>query len=189
MSIAFLIQFLIVVFKIVIISILNILRDSIADDMEENAVDGFVRKCILLLDEFNYIEWQNQTCRAKRNGGKSGGVKVSGKRNYRIDPVLRAGQVLNLMSEKELMAMLRHEEKSFSSERKISSGKSPEDESWGEGTDTGEHTVQNTRSYVRRTNAWYVRGHYDHHGRYHRFRFATSVLPVGEDYLDYRKPI
>lgn len=163
--------------------------ESITDISETGTVDGFVRKCILLLNEFNYIEWQNEVCGTKGIGDKSDGGKVKTKRTYYIDPALKAGDSQPLETEEDMMEMLRSEEKSFSAERKHPPKKTPKVTPPENGVGTVELTVKDVRTYLRRTRAWYVRGHYDHHGKYHKFHFATSAIPIGKNYADYRKPI
>lgn len=160
---------------------------------EKDRIYRFVRKCILLLNEFNYIEWQNKVRRKSGAGRKHGSVQKA-IRKYRISPQSEAaGLDLSSLTEKELLEMLRSEKKSFGAENEGSyAGKSPDGTAISENNaDSGsnEMIMENTRSYVRHTAAWYVRGHYDRYGRYHQFHFAKSKIAVGTDYAGCRVPI
>lgn len=91
----------------------------------------------------------------------------------------------------QLFEMLRNENKTILARnakkpRHYDDGSS--DSSNDAGQKNGDTVIKDARPYVRRTAAWYVRGHYDRHGHYHQFYFAQSKIAVNSDYADFRVP-
>jgi len=167
----------------------KIVFENIKSGWDYAVLNGFITKIILLFNEFNYVEWQNEVYRLRASGKHKVNGLHTAKRKYYIEPDLEAGKALPPVPADELLAMLRTEEKHISAERKQSGSKTPKNVSAESGKDVSENTVHDIRDYVRRSKSWYVRGHYDHRGKYHKFHFAVAAIPVGENYADYRKPV
>lgn len=178
-------------FALKALSPISVTIASITAHAESQAVECFVRKCIMCLNEFNYTEWKSEVYAKSKRKNKTCGKSKTG-RTYRIIIPKSAESNTEPLSNVQLFEMLRHENKTILA-KNVKKSRHYDDNSSDSNNDAepknGDTIIKDVRPYVRRTAAWYVRGHYDHHGHYHQFYFAQSKIAVNSDYADFRAPI
>lgn len=177
-------------FALKALSPISVITASITTPAESQAVECFVRKCIMCLNEFNYAEWKSGVYAKPKRKNKTCG-KPKTVRTYNIVIPESAESNTEPLSNAQLFEMLRNENKTIlakNAKKSRHSDDSNSDSDNDAGSKNRDTIIKNARPYVRRTAAWYVRGHYDHHGHYHQFYFAQSRIAVNSNYADFRVP-